>query len=165
MLRSRAKMLAATRAFFAARDVLEVDTPVLGSGVVVEAQIDPIPAVAQPTPGDISGHASGERYLLSSPEGPMKRLLSAGLGAIYQIAHAFRDGESGRRHAPEFTILEWYRPGWDHVELMNEVEALVCDLIPTVELGFDRLSYREVFQAHAALDPFDTTVTGSAPGM
>lgn len=150
ILRARARMLAQTRAFFKDRDVVEVDTPLLGEGVVVEAQIDPIPC-------RVAG--AGERYLLSSPEGPMKRLLAAGSGPIYQIAHAFRDGEVGRRHAAEFALLEWYRPGFDHHALMDEVEALVRELLPRVGAApFERRSYRDVFRAGAGVDPFSTSI-------
>lgn len=153
MLRRRAELLALAREFFAARDVLEVDTPLLGEGVVVEAHIDPIPCRVQ-----VDG-SEATRYLLTSPEGPMKRLLAAGSGPIYQIAHAFRDGEVGRRHAPEFTMLEWYRPGFDHHALMDEVESFVRALIPDVgDAPFERTSYRQVFQDAASIDPFATSL-------
>ncbi|MEO0605565.1 MAG: amino acid--tRNA ligase-related protein, partial [Myxococcota bacterium] len=89
---------------------------------------------------------------------PMKRLLAAGSGPIYQLAHAFRAGEVGSRHAPEFTMLEWYRPGFDHHGLMDEVEALVRALLPGLEEApFERWSYRNLFLEHAAIDPFATT--------
>ena len=81
--------------------MLEVDTPLLGDGLVVEAHIDPIPCRVR-----LGAAGPVERHLLTSPEGPMKRLLAAGSGPIYQLAHAFRDGEVGRRHAVEFTMLE-----------------------------------------------------------
>lgn len=154
MLRRRAELVAQTRAFFAARDVLEVDTPLLGTGVVVEQYIDPIPCRVQG-----AGEEARDRYLLTSPEGPMKRLLAAGSGPIYQLAHAFRDGEVGRRHAPEFTMLEWYRPGFDHHELMDEVESFVRALLPGVgEERFERKTYRQVFVEAAGVDPFATTL-------
>ncbi|MEO0481874.1 MAG: EF-P lysine aminoacylase EpmA [Planctomycetota bacterium] len=153
VLRRRAELLASTREFFAARDVLEVDTPLLGEGVVVEEHIDPIPCQVQ-----VEG-SNATRYLLTSPEGPMKRLLAAGSGPIYQFAHAFRDGEVGRRHAPEFTMLEWYRPGFDHHQLMDEVEAFVRTLIPEVgDNVFERKTYREVFLESASIDPFATSI-------
>lgn len=154
MLRLRAELRTKAREFFAARGVLEVDTPILGHGLVVEAEIDPI--ACRPNPGP--GEASTDCYLLASPEGPMKRLLAAGSGPIYQFAHAFRDGEVGRRHSPEFTLLEWYRPGFDHHALMDEVEALVRTLIPALgESAFERRTYRQVFVDGAGIDPFATS--------
>lgn len=152
-LRRRAQLVAQARRFFDARGVLEVTTPLLGDGVVVEEHVDPIPCFVRLGPG-----APVERRLLTSPEGPMKRLLAAGAGPIYQFAHAFRDGEVGRRHAVEFTMLEWYRPGIDHYALMDEVEALVQELLPSAAGGpFDRVTYRELFVEFAAVDPFAVT--------
>lgn len=89
----------------------------------------------------------------------MKRLLAAGSGDIYQLARVFRDGEAGGRHNPEFTLLEWYRVGWDHHRLMDEVAALIGELLP----GFarqpaERFSYRELFVQHLDLDPFRASV-------
>lgn len=154
VLRERAALVARTRAFFAARDVLEVDTPLLGEGLVVEAHIDPIPCRVR-----LGAAGEVERHLLTSPEGPMKRLLAAGSGPIYQFAHAFRDGEVGRRHAVEFTMLEWYRPGFDHHQLMDEVESLVQALVPRVgDVTFERRSYRELFVQSVHVDPFATSL-------
>lgn len=137
--------MARTRQFFGSRDVLEVDTPVLGTGVVVEATLEPIPC-------------GRGRFLLCSPEGPMKRLLASGVGSIYQFAHAFRDGEVGQRHAEEFTMLEWYRVDFDHHALMDEVEALVRELLEVGEKPFERRTYREIFADGAEVDPFTTTL-------
>ncbi|MFN3243327.1 MAG: EF-P lysine aminoacylase EpmA [Planctomycetota bacterium] len=154
VLRERAALVARTRAFFAARDVLEVDTPLLGDGLVVEAHIDPIPCRVR-----LGAEGEVARHLLTSPEAPMKRLLAAGSGPIYQFAHAFRDGEVGRRHAVEFTMLEWYRPGFDHRDLMGEVEALVQELLPGAGHGsFERCSYRELFVQKVQVDPFATSL-------
>ncbi|MEM7201800.1 MAG: EF-P lysine aminoacylase EpmA [Planctomycetota bacterium] len=155
MLRRRAELLAAARAFFSARGVLEVDTPILGDGLVVEAHLDAIPCQVRAS----AAGPTAERYLLTSPEGPMKRLLAAGSGPIYQIAHAFRDGESGRRHSLEFSLLEWYRPGFDDHALMDEVEALVRALVPSIAAApFARRTYREIFVDGAGIDPWATTV-------
>lgn len=118
LLTARAGLLARTRAFFAARGVLEVETPVLGTGLVVDAHIDPI----------VCDDGGERRYLLPSPEAPMKRLLALGSGPIYRIGPAFRAGEHGPRHRPEFTMLEWYRPGFDDGDLIDEVGALVREL-------------------------------------
>lgn len=111
MLRQRAAALARMRAFFAERDVLEVQTPVLGAATVTDPHVDALPA--------------GDGFLQTSPEYAMKRLLAAGAPSIYQLGPAFRAGESGRLHSPEFTLLEWYRLGFDDRALMDEVAALV----------------------------------------
>ena len=116
-LRVRAAMLAATRRFFADRDVLEVQTPVLGRHTVTD------PAIA-------SWHtADDQRFLQTSPEYHMKRLLAAGAPSLYQIGPAFRHGEVGRWHNPEFIMIEWYRLGFDAKQLMDEVAALVDVLL------------------------------------
>ena len=85
----------------------------------------------------------------------MKRLLAAGSGPIYQICRAFRDGEAGHRHNPEFTLLEWYRPGWDHHALMDEVEAFLAQILGErwKDPQAERLRYRDAFRRHLGLDP------------
>ncbi len=145
-LRRRAEVLARIRAFFAARDVLEVETPVLAAAGGTDVHLAPLHTHL----------ADGCRlYLQTSPEFAMKRLLAAGSGPIYQLGRAFRDGEAGRRHNPEFTMLEWYRPGWDHHALMGEVDALLAEVLDTPP--GERLTYREAFRRHAGLDPFTVT--------
>lgn len=97
------------------------------------------------------GHAQGLRlYLQTSPEYHMKRLLADGCGPIYQICKAFRNGEAGNRHNPEFTILEWYRPGWDHHALMDEIDELLSSILG-VETG-ERLTFAGAFELHAGID-------------
>ncbi len=154
-LRARAAMLAAIRRFFDRRQVLEVETPLLSQAGNTD------PALASfhcryTGPGAPQG---AERWLPTSPELHMKRLLAAGSGAIYQVCKVFRDGELGRWHAPEFTMLEWYRPGFDHRRLMDEVEALVIELLaPYRNLApAQRLTYRDAFLRHAAVDPFEAS--------
>ncbi len=154
-LRARAAMLASIRAFFAERSVLEVETPVLSAAAVTDPQLDSF-STTYHGPG---GPAGGRLYLQTSPEFPMKRLLAAGSGPIYQICRVFRDGEAGRRHNPEFTLLEWYRPDFDHHALMDEVDALIRRTLPDVGLGeTQRLTYAEAFQYHAGIDPHRTPV-------
>ncbi len=155
-LRLRAELLARVRAFFAAREVLEVETPALSAAAITDPHLTSFGTVYA-GPGPRYGQTL---YLHTSPEFPMKRLLAAGSGCIYQIARVFRDGEAGRRHNPEFTLLEWYRVGFDHRRLMNEVAELVTNLLagrlPLAEP--ERSSYRETFQHHLGLDPHRATV-------
>lgn len=146
-LKSRAQQLAWVRGFFAQRDVMEVETPVLGRHGVTDINIDSISANPAPVG---SGAAGG--WLQTSPEYHMKRLLAAGSGSIYQVARVFRDGEFGRRHNPEFSLLEWYRPGFTDTDLMAEVSDLVCGW-----LGCERpitMRYRDAFLQFAGADPF-----------
>jgi len=147
-LRLRAELVAAIREFFAARDVLEIETPALSSTGTTDPQLQSITARAEtlgPAPA----------YLATSPEHAMKRLLAAGSGDIYQICRVFRDGELGRWHQPEFTLLEWYRVGWDDARLMTEVDSLLRGVLePHRPLAPSaRLSYREAFREHLAVDP------------
>ena len=134
VLRKRAAVFAGIRQFFSERGVLEVDVPVLGETGVTDLHIDSIPAVVGGQPG----------YLQSSPEYYMKRLLAVGSGAIYCLGKAFRDGESGSRHNPEFTLLEWYRPGWSEHQLMAELVALVSALADE-QMPHSFYAYRDVF--------------------
>jgi lysyl-tRNA synthetase class 2 len=144
VLKARAELNGSVRAFFMRAGVLEVETPILSAAATVDRRIESF------------GTRDG-RWLQTSPEFAMKRLLAAGSGPIYQIARAFRFEEAGRWHNPEFSLLEWYRPGWDHRRLMDEVAALMMALVPGVQAPFPRLSYREAFQRHAGLDPFDAS--------
>ncbi len=114
-LQLRAIMLDSVRKFFCERDYLEVETPLLSTDVVVDAHLHPFTL-----PG-----ANRTLYLQTSPEAGMKRLLAAGSGSIFQITRSFRCGESGERHNPEFTIIEWYGVGTTHIEQMQLTEALV----------------------------------------
>jgi lysyl-tRNA synthetase class 2 len=137
--------------------VLEVETPVLCAAGAVDEHLDPIPASWHPLEDPSRPEP---RWLVTSPEHSMKRLLAAGSGAIYQITKAFRDGERGRLHNPEFTIIEWYRPGIDHLALMDEVEALVRALLDgspgtgAVPGPFHRTTYRDAFLRAIGVDPF-----------
>ncbi|GGX95093.1 elongation factor P--(R)-beta-lysine ligase [Litchfieldella qijiaojingensis] len=146
-LRERARLLAEVRRFFAERGVLEVETPVLGHGGSTDIHLDSLSLTATTPEGR-------ERlWLQTSPEFHMKRLLAAGSGPIFQLARSFRDGEVGRRHNLEFTMLEWYRPEFELPDLIDETEALIRLLLPS--LGARRLRrYRELFREHLAIDPF-----------
>jgi lysyl-tRNA synthetase class 2 len=148
VLRSRAQQLAFVRGFFAAREVMEVETPVLGRHGVTDLNLDGIFAEVT-APGCRGG------WLQTSPEYHMKRLLAAGSGSIYQVSKVFRNGERGKRHNPEFSLLEWYRSGLDDTALMAEVADLVCEWLncPRPET----LSYRQVMIDRAGVDPFTIT--------
>lgn len=146
LLRLRAAQLAAARAFFAERSVIEVDCPALTALGSLDAHIDLIPAI----------HAGRERrYLFSSPEYGMKRLLAAGSGDIYQLGHVFRDGELGQRHQPEFMMAEWYRVGMDFAELIEETLAF-CRLF-LEEPESETVTYQELFLRHVAIDPLSAS--------
>jgi lysyl-tRNA synthetase class 2 len=137
-------MLAAAREFFASRRVLEVETPILSTAAVSDPQIESL--VTQ-----VAG--MGKFHMATSPEYAMKRLLAAGSGDIYQICKVFRDAERGRWHNPEFTLIEWYRLGFDDAALMTEVETLVgCLLAPRRLEAAERLSYSAALQRHAGVD-------------
>ena len=146
-IRARADLLAAVRSFFADRGVMEVETPLLSAATITDPNLHSL-SCRWHSPGDAAGVTA---YLQTSPEFAMKRLLAAGSGPIFQICKAFRDGEAGRRHNPEFTLLEWYRPGWDQHRLMDEVDELLAVILGTA--GGERITYTEAFRRHAGLDP------------
>jgi lysyl-tRNA synthetase class 2 len=140
-------LLADIRAFFAQRQVLEVETPALAHCGVTDVHLHAIEA---------HGHGIGRGFLQTSPEYAMKRLLAAGVGDCYQLARAFRGDEVGRRHNPEFTLLEWYRVGWDDNRLMAEVD----DLLQVVAGAPDaeRVSYQSLFVRNLQLDPANVSL-------
>ena len=137
VLAERAALLARLRAFFAERQVLEVETPLLCSGTVTDPHLVPI--------------RCDERWLQTSPEYAMKRLLAAGSGDIFQISKAFRAGETGTRHNPEFTMLEWYRTGFTLEQLMLEVVELVCEVLERSH--WSSVRYGELFGRRLGIDP------------
>jgi lysyl-tRNA synthetase class 2 len=141
-------LLSRIRAFFAERGVLEVETPIASRAAATDPAIESL-RTRWSAPG-------GSRYLYlhSSPEFPMKRLLAAGVGPIYQICKVFRDGERGRLHHPEFSLLEWYRPGWGYVQLMDEVADLARRVLERPALPVERLSYQGLFQDRFGVDPW-----------
>ena len=147
-LRLRAALMASIRAFFAQRNVMEVETPALSPAGSTDLNLEPIAA-------QVRTLGARRHYLMTSPEYPMKRLLAAGSGDIYQICRVFRDGELGRWHQPEFTLLEWYRVGWTEVELMAEVDALLRTVLAPhrPRSSTVRLSYGESFRRYLDIDP------------
>jgi lysyl-tRNA synthetase class 2 len=146
-LQLRAAILSDIRQFFANRNVLEVDTPLMSHGTITDPYVTGIPATFKTLGTDNETIC----YLQTSPEYAMKRLLAAGSGPIYQLCKAFRQGDVGRLHNPEFTMLEWYRPGFDHHQLMDEMDALLQRILkkPVAE----RVTYAEIFYRELAIDP------------
>ena len=142
VLVARASLLRHVREFFAARGVLEVETPCLARFGVTDRHIQCI---------DVPGYG----YLQSSPEYHMKRLLAAGSGAIWQISRVFRHGEAGQRHNPEFSLLEWYRPGFSLAQLIDECVALLSPLLQPVRVREYR--FRTLFARHTGVDPLRAT--------
>ncbi len=141
VLHERARVYRQIRAFFDNRGCLEVDTPLLMPTTNPDVHVG---SVGVPVGGRT-------RYLQTSPEFAMKRLLAAGSESIYQICHSFRSGEIGRLHALEFSLLEWYRVGYDYRQLMHEIELLITTL-SLRRCEFNRISYRELFRRHVEID-------------
>ena len=148
-LRARAELLATIRRFFHGRDFLEVETPLLCQAGITDPAVEPLRV-------DRGRSVSAPRYLQTSPEYALKRLLAAGSGPIFQVARAFRDGEAGSRHNPEFTLLEWYRPEFDHHQLMAETADLVRECLGTSEQ--EKCSYRDLFREILDIDPFTASL-------
>ena len=151
-LRLRARLNALVRDFFAGRGVLEVETPVLSRAGNTDPNIASFSL-------EFSGRTDGAprtRWLRTSPEYALKRLLAAGVGDCYELGRVFRDGEAGGRHNPEFTMLEWYRVGWDHLRLIDETAELVRAALSL--LGRDAtlrvVRYRELYRDRLGVDPF-----------
>ncbi len=136
------------REFFHTRDVLEVETPLLSHYGVTDLHIQNIEAVFH------HGNQAERAFLQSSPEYAMKRLLAANSGDIFQITKAFRDGECGNKHNPEFSLLEWYRVGFTHFELMHEVSLLLQCIFNTA--AAELISYQQLFQTYLHVDPLTT---------
>jgi len=147
-LQLRARVVRHIREYFAEQQVLEVETPVLSCTGASDPYIDSLVTHVH-VPGRSDAQAF---YLQTSPEYAMKRLLAAGSGPIFQLARVFRDGESGRLHSPEFTLLEWYRPGFDHHALMDDVEELLSRLL-RLDVAAERMSYADLFQRYLGFDP------------
>lgn len=147
VLKLRAELLKKLRAFFDVRSVLEVETPSLSHAAATDRHLASF---------RVKNRDSEPLYLHTSPEFPMKRLLAAGSGDIWQLCKVFRAGEAGRFHNPEFTLIEWYRLGFDHHRLMREVAELIIALVPSVTAEPEYLTYRAAFQRYAGINPMQT---------
>lgn len=151
-LRLRAGILAKIRRFFEQKNVLEVETPALSAASVTDVHLHCFETVFH-SPTDPN---ATQLYLQTSPEYAMKRLLCNGSGAIFQICKAFRNEEAGQFHNPEFTMLEWYQPGYSDVDLMDEIDALI-----SLVLGCERaqrISYQQAFLTYLQIDPLSCTL-------
>ncbi|HMM56205.1 MAG TPA: EF-P lysine aminoacylase EpmA [Rudaea sp.] len=154
-LEMRARLYALIRDFFAIRGVLEVETPILSAGANTEPNIASFAT-------RFSGHVDSgphERWLRTSSEFAQKRLLATGVGDNYELGRVFRNGEAGRRHNPEFTMLEWYRVGWDHTRLIDETVELVRAALALVGKHAEvrRIAYRDLFRDSLGIDPVSSS--------
>ena len=155
--RRRARMLARAREFFVARDVLEVETPMLSQAAISDPHIESVEARLALDP-------RRPRYLRTSPELCMKRLLCAGYPDIVEIGRVFRDGEAGRRHQPEFTLVEWYRRGFGLREIVAETLEFLSALIDARHLAPppEVLDYRDAFRRLADVEPLEAPIAALA---
>jgi lysyl-tRNA synthetase class 2 len=151
VLKKRAEVFATIRHFFAKRNVLEVDTPILMPAGVTDPQLTNLITHFH---GSIDSRSS-PLFLQTSPEYAMKRLLAAGSGCIYQLGKVFRDGDLGRYHHPEFTLLEWYRLGFTYHQLMDELQALIEEIINGQQ--WQRITYQDLFEQHLEINPHRAT--------
>ncbi len=159
VLRLRSRLLTCTRRFFDERGYWEVETPLLSHDAAVDSHLEAFETRERP--------AGPALYLQTSPEFCMKRLLVAGADAIYQLGRVFRRGELGRRHNPEFTMIEWYRAGDDYGRQMQVVEDLVANVFAAANayggpsavpiVPFRRTTYRDAFRRALGVDPFSLT--------
>ena len=149
-LKARASLLQDIREYFSEQGVMEVETPLISATGNTDPELQSI-------------RTDSGAYLRTSPEFPLKRLLAAGSGDIYELGRVFRAGESGRSHNPEFTMLEWYREGFSYYQLMDEVALLVrrCGGGKFDQWPVQKLSYRELFLQYLELDPF----TADSPAL
>jgi len=163
-LGQRGRILAAVRSFFAAHGYIEVDTPALQMSPGLEPHLR---AFKTELHDPYAGRAA-ERYLHTSPEFAMKKLLVAGMPRIWQLAHVFRDGERSATHHPEFAMLEWYRVGASYRDLMDDCTALIgaCQDAGGVEaFTWQRLSVAEAFEEHCGIDLLATAPDALAPDV
>ena len=155
-LHLRARLNAAARRFFDERGVVEVETPVLSRAGNTDPNIASFSL-------EFSGRTDGAprtRWLRTSPEYPLKRLLAADFGDCYELGRVFRDGEAGGRHNPEFTMLEWYRIGWDHRQLIHETAALVNTALALVgrKAALKQVSYHALYREQLGINAATASV-------
>ncbi|WP_461538858.1 EF-P lysine aminoacylase EpmA [Spongorhabdus nitratireducens] len=147
VLKRRAQLLKDMRHYFDQEQVMEVETPMLSCAATVDPHIDSFSTSYRP----LGANEQRTLYLHTSPEFPMKRLLACGAGDIYYLGRVFRNGEAGGRHNPEFTMLEYYRVGMTHHQLMDDMTRLLNQVCEFTETG--RFTYKELFLPHVGVDP------------
>lgn len=151
-LKQRADIVQTIRQFFAQRNVMEVDTPAMSHATVTDIHLHTFQ-----TEFVGPGYADGRKlYFMTSPEFHMKRLLAAGIGCIYQICKSFRNEENGRYHNPEFTMLEWYRVGFDHHQLMDEMDAMLQLVLQCGQA--ERMTYQQAFLKVLGVCPLEASM-------
>jgi lysyl-tRNA synthetase class 2 len=152
--KQRAQVLITIRAFFNKRDVIEVETPLLSNSTITDVHLDPFITQFNYS-ADSNIEQSIPLYAQTSPEFAMKRLLASGYGCCYQICKAFRHEQHGRYHNPEFTMLEWYRLGFDHFQLMDELAELLAEILHCHNV--DKITYQDLLIREVGIDPLSTT--------
>ena len=162
LIKLRAEVFAKVRQFMSERNIMEVETPVLSHATVTEFHLNSFNSTySSPQLNTPENNTRETLYLQTSPEYSMKRLLASGTGAIYQISKVFRNEEQGKHHNPEFTMLEWYQPGYDHHQLMGELESFL-NLFAMSDC--EKISYADVFAKQTGMDPH-TCDTDELVGM
>ncbi len=151
MLSERAQLYRCIREFMHARNILEVETPYLSTSATTDPNLHSLQTTLQLPDGQ-----SRNLFLHTSPELTMKRILAADHTSIYQIAKVFRDQEIGSLHQPEFSMLEWYRVGYDTNRLMDEINDLLSVLHLPVA---DKISYQDFFLSHFNVNPHQCDVS------
>ncbi|GBL05182.1 elongation factor P--(R)-beta-lysine ligase [Glaciecola sp. KUL10] len=151
-LRERAQLLKTIRYFFDVRNVLEVETPILARSTVTDVHLEAMSTI-HTNPMD---NKQSKLWMQTSPEFAMKRLLCAGSGCIYQICKSIRDDELGKKHNPEFTMLEWYRVGFDMQSLIDEVDLLLRETIGTSAMR--QMTYQQAFVEYLGIDPLSLSI-------
>lgn len=151
MIHARAALTQKVRRFFESREFIEVETPLLSHDIVVDRYIHPV-GISKSLVTDRSEDSCDQLWLQTSPEFAMKRLLVGGMDAVFQICKAFRKSETGSRHNPEFTMLEWYRCGDDYQAGMQLLEEFTAEILG--QSGIQKISYQNAFLKFAGIDPW-----------
>ncbi len=145
VLKKRSQILRKIREFFYAQNIIEVETPLLA-----------LYGVTDPYNDNFECYYYGKKYYLqTSPEYHLKRLLAAGTPDLFQLSKAFRNESSGKHHNCEFTILEWYRLGFDYQQLIVDVLNLVSKIMPNIKIA--KFTYAELFKKYCNINPFEST--------